>query len=213
MDFLKRKIHQVRTSLIFPKSPLGSLLLATLMFSSTQSIAEDGPAHPLQFKSVAEMIEDRGDYAEEDGSFKLVSAKPLKIQLAPTVFSGDLPENVQRELRRAALYGVYRTFAHTNAEAVSVTAVPREMTVNPVTSKVLNAPSVQISVTRDQAMMAAGRIVKASSASDLVVPEAAGDSQLDEWTPAFQDLYFKDAGQLQLLNAIKSAGGDVVNNG
>lgn len=213
MDYLKRKIHLIRTSLIFSKSSVGSLILATLMFSSTQSVAQDGPAHPLQFKSVAEMIEDRGDYAEENGSFKLVSDKPLEIQLAPTVVPGDLPENVQRELRRAALYGVYRTFAHTNVNAVSVTVVPREVTLNPVTSKLLKKPSVQISVTRDQAMTAAGKFVEASSASDLVVPEAAGDTQLDEWTPAFQNLYFKDAGQLQLLNAIKAAGGDLVNNG
>lgn len=213
MDFLKRKTKRVWTPLTCSKPMAAGLLLAALVFGSTQTMAQDGPAHPLQFKSVAEMIEDRGDYAEENGTFKLVSAKPLKIQLAPTVVPGDLPENVQRELRRAALYGVYRTFAHTNVDAVVVTAVPREVTFNPVTTKFLKAPSIQISVTRDQAMMAAAKLVKASSASDLVVPEAAGDSQLDEWTPAFQDLYFKDAGQLQLLNAIKAAGGDLVNNG
>jgi hypothetical protein len=213
MDFLKRKTSRVWTSLTFSKPSAGALLLAALILGSTQSMAQDGQAHPLQFKSVAEMIEDRGDYAEENGTFKLVSAKPVKIQLAPTVVPGDLPENVQRELRRAALYGVYRTFAHTNVDAVVVTVVPREVTFNPVTSKLLKTPNVQISVTRAQAMMAAGKFVKASTASDLVAPEAAGDSQLDEWTPAFQDLYFKDAGQLQLLKAIKTAGGDLVNNG
>lgn len=213
MEFLKRKTHLIRTSLTRSKAPVTGLLLATLMFSSIPSFAQDGPAQPLQFKSVADMIEDRGDYAEENGSFKLVSAKPLKIQLAPTVVPGDAPENVQRELRRAALYGVYRTFAHTNADAVSVTVVPREVTLNPVTSKLLKAPSVRVSVTREQAMKAAGQLVKANSASDLIAPEVAGDTQLDEWTPAFQNYYFKDAGQLQLLNAIKAAGGDLVNNG
>ncbi|NUU37369.1 hypothetical protein [Pseudomonas sp. C2B4] len=213
MDLLKGKTNQVWSSLGCSKHSIGGLLLAALMLNSTQTLAQDGPAHPLQFKSVAEMIEDRGDYAEENGTFKLVSAKPLKIQLAPTVVPGDLPENVQRELRRAALYGVYRTFTHTNADAVVVTVVPREVTFNPVTTKFLKAPNLKVSVTRAQAMTAAGVFVKANSASDLVVPEAAGDSQMDEWTPAFQNLYFKDAGQLQLLKAIETAGGDLVNNG
>lgn len=82
---MKGKTNQIWISLGYSKRSMGGLLLAALMLNSTQTLAQDGPAHPLQFKSVAEMIEDRGDYAEENGTFKLVSAKPLKIQLAPTV--------------------------------------------------------------------------------------------------------------------------------
>lgn len=201
------------TSMMVSKPSAIGFFFAALLLNGTPSMAQDGQAKPLQFKSVAEMIEDRGDYAEENGSFKLLGTKPLRIQLAPTVVKGDLPENVQREVRRAAIYGVYRTFAHTSADSVVVTAVPLEMSFNPVTSKLLKVPSIEIKVTRAQAMKAAGQLVNASTVSDLVAPEAASDRQIDEWTPAFQNLYFKDAGQLQLLKAIKAAGGDLVNNG
>ena len=64
---------------------------------------------PLHFATVGEMIEDLGDYAAENGTFKLLSTEPLKIQLAPSIVPGDLPENNAREIRRAALYAVSYT--------------------------------------------------------------------------------------------------------
>lgn len=213
MDFAKMKAVFGRGSSPISRSKSVSILLTTMMLASSPTFAQDGKAHPLQFKTVNEMIEDRGDYSEENGSFKLVSAQPLKIQLAPSVVPGDLPENVQREIRRAALYGVYRTFTHTDADAVVVKVVPMQITINPYSSKLLSSPSIQISVTRAQAMQAAGQLVDANTSSDLVVPEAGGGFQSDQWIPKFETLYIKDAGQLKLLNAIEAAGGDLVNNG
>lgn len=168
---------------------------------------------PLQFADVPAMIEDFGDYSSENGSFKLISSKPLHLQLAPTVVSGDLPENVEREVRRAALYGVYRTLIHTNADAVIVTSVPNQVTMNPHTSKLLGKPSLMITVTREQALQAVKHLVDAKQLSDLVIPEQAGTIQLDNWRKDFEAVYFKDEGQKALLKQIQASGGDLVNNG
>jgi hypothetical protein len=168
---------------------------------------------PLHFATVGEMIEDLGDYAAENGTFKLLSTEPLKIQLAPSIVPGDLPENNAREIRRAALYGVYRTLVHTDADKVTSVAVPREVNIREQTSKVLSKPSLSITVTRAQALKAAGQFLKVQSAADLVRPEQAGTIQLDNWAPKFEDAYMTDKGQIRLLEAIKAAGGDLVNNG
>lgn len=191
-----------------------SLVTATVVLAlapAGQVIAAD--LKPLQFATVGEMIEDLGDYSAENGTFKLLSTEPLKIQLAPSIVPGDLPENNAREIRRAALYGVYRTLVHTDADKVTSVAVPREVNIREQTSKVLSKPSLSITVTRAQALKAAGLFLKVQSAADLVRPEQAGTIQLDNWAPKFEDAYMTDKGQVRLLEAIKAAGGDLVNNG
>lgn len=167
---------------------------------------------PLHFADVPAMIEDFGDYSAETGTFKLVSDSPLEIQIATLVAAGDLPENVQRELRRAALYGVYRTFVHTDAGAVKVKVVPNVMT-SATERSIQDTPSLEVTVTREQALQAVQSLVPAESFSDLVLPEQAGKIQLDNWAQSFEPLYFKDDGQESLLKAIQAKGGDLVNNG
>ena len=168
---------------------------------------------PQQFGTVSEMVEDFGDFSAENGTFAVLSEQPLQVRFAATVVPGDLPENVNREVRRAALYGVYRTFLHTTAESVQVTAVPNQVTINPYSSKLLNSPALKITVTRAQALAAAKALTGADALDDLVTPEKTGSFQFDSWSKNFEPLYFKDEGQVELLKAIKAAGGDLVNNG
>lgn len=177
------------------------------------AVSQAAPQGPLKFESVAAMIEDFGDYSAENGTFKQVTDAPLQIQLATTVAAGDLQENIDRELRRAALYGVYRTFIHTDTDAVKVRVVPNELAGSPPTLTVRERPNLEVTVTRAQALQAAQSLVQVEQLSDLVTPEQAGKIQLDNWRKDFEGVYFKDDGQEALLKAIQAAGGDVVNNG
>ncbi|EMO9523720.1 hypothetical protein RJ634_006306 [Pseudomonas aeruginosa] len=208
MDF---KVNQAPTWLSRFRHSLAAASIALALVPAGQLLAEE--LKPLHFATVGEMIEDRGDYSAENGSFKLLSAKPLKIQLAPSIVPGDLPENNAREIRRAALYGVYRTLVHTDADKVTVVAVPRELNIREQTSRLLTRPSLSITVTRNQALEAASRFVKVETAADLVNAEEEHGLQLDNWVPAFEAAYVTDEGQIKLLEAIKAAGGDLVNNG
>jgi hypothetical protein len=151
---------------------------------------------PLHFATVGEMIEDLGDYAAENGTFKLLSTEPLKIQLAPSIVLGDLPENNAREIRRLPIRCLSHP-DHTDADKVTSVAVPREVNIREQTSKVLSKPSLSITVTRAQALKAAGVFLKVQSAADLVRPEQAGTIQLDNWAPKFEDAYMTDKGQIR----------------
>ncbi|MCP1651816.1 hypothetical protein [Pseudomonas nitroreducens] len=185
------------------------LALLAVALSASTAMADTDPAKPMHFDDVPAMIDDFGDYAADNNTFQLISSKPLKIRLSPSVISGEPAENAESEVRRAGLYGVYRTLIHTDAQVVTVQVVPREVTLNPQSARLLSSPALQISATRAQALAAASKLIKVKDLQDLVVPEPAGTIQLDNWRADFESLYFKEAGQQALLDALQGSGASV----
>lgn len=179
--------------------------------SNTRPAAAEQPAvvAPSHFETVDAMIEDFGDFSAENGSFVLVASEPLQLQFAPTVVPRDLPENIEREVRRAALYGVFRTLIHTDAGAVAVTSVPNETTFNPYSTRVLEKPSLTISTSREQALLAVKSLVKVEQLSDVIAATRVDGIQFDNWRKDFEDLYYKDEGQRSLLKALQASGAEV----
>ncbi|MGN5592540.1 hypothetical protein [Stutzerimonas nitrititolerans] len=167
--------------------------------SMPKSVAADAQLKPQHFANVQAMVEDFADFAEENGTFKLISSDPLHIQLAAQVVANDLEETIQTELQRVAIYGVYRTLIHTDAPAVHVTAVPMEITVNPYSARFLDAPKVDVVVTRDEALQAAKNLIEVESLTDLVTPDNSMGIQIDSWSSAFQPYYYKLEGQQAVL--------------
>lgn len=143
---------------------------------------------PVQFSTVTEMFADFNDYPEDDGSFTLIKEKPLEIQLAEPVFQGDADDVVQHELQRAVLYGVYRTFIHTDEPSVTVKAVPMLTTLNPHSSKPLSEPVFEVTVTREQALAAVQEFFPDVEFSDLVTEQYG----LPMWSDAFNNLYYAE---------------------
>lgn len=185
------------------------LALLAVALGTTTAMADTAPLKPMHFDDVPAMIDDFGDYAADNNTFQLISSKPLEIRLSPSVVSGEPAENAESEVRRAGLYGVYRTLIHTDAPAVTVQVVPREVTLNPQSVRLLSSPALQISATRAQALAAASKLTKVKDLDALVVAEQAGNIQLDNWRADFEALYFKDAGQQALLDALKASGATV----
>lgn len=185
------------------------LALLAVVLSTTTAMADTASVKPMHFDDVPAMIDDFGDYAADNNTFQLISPQPLEIRLSPSVIRGEPAENAESEVRRAGLYGVYRTLIHTDAPAVTVQVVPREVTLNPQSARLLSSPTLQISATRAQALAAASKLTKVENLDALVVPEQAGDIQLDNWRADFEALYFKAAGQQALLDALKASGAKV----
>ncbi|HEB4011230.1 TPA: hypothetical protein RZX56_001476 [Pseudomonas aeruginosa] len=181
----------------------------TAAFAVSPVVASEIPLKPLHFDDVPAMIEDAGDYSVEKGTFELLSSSPLKLRMSPQVFQADLPQHVAESVRRAALYGVYRTFIHTDADMVTVVSVPTQITLNPYTTKLQKRPELEISVTRDQALKAVGMLIDIDSLAALVESEKAGELQIDNWTESFEELYFPASGQQKFLEALKAAGAKV----
>lgn len=172
--------------------------------ASAATVPASGPLEPMKFATVTEMIDDKGDFSDENGTFKLISTEPLHIQLATQVVANDLDEVKLAEVRRVALYGVYRTLIHTDAPSVHVSALPMEVTLNPYSARYLDAPKVEITVTRDQALQAVAGLIDVSSLEDLVSPNTDLGIQIDAWSKPFEALYFKPEGQQALVSALQS---------
>ncbi|WP_141214408.1 hypothetical protein [Pseudomonas aeruginosa] len=186
-----------------------ALTSLTAAFGVSPVIASGIPLKPLHFDDVPAMIEDAGDYSVEKGTFELLSSSPLKLRMSPPVFQADLPQHVAESVRRAALYGVYRTFIHTDAAMVTVVSVPTQITLNPYTTKLQKRPELEISVTRDQALKAVGMLIEVDNLAALVESEKTGELQLDNWTESFEELYFSASGQQKFLEALKAVGAKV----
>jgi hypothetical protein len=63
------------------------------------------------------------DYLIEDGSFKVIQNNPLHIQLSPKIFNSDSEDIIEAIINRAFLYGVYRSFAFTTIDNITITTV------------------------------------------------------------------------------------------
>lgn len=74
-----------------------------------------------QFKSVEEVGDFTQDFIVETGTLKVLKKKPLHIQLR-TENQADT-KLAAEAMFRAYLWGVYRTFLHTNTDEVTVTVV------------------------------------------------------------------------------------------
>lgn len=171
-----------------------------------EASVSDAPASeqitPMKFATVTEMIDDKGDFSDENGTFKVISNEPLHIQLATEVVANDLDEVKLAEVRRVALYGVYRTLIHTDAPSVRVSALPMELTLNPYTARYLDSPKVEIAVTRDEALQAVAGLIEVDAFEDLVTPNTDLGVQIDAWSKPFEALYFKPEGQEKLIGRL-----------
>lgn len=168
------------------------------------SRANAEPLKPMKFATVTEMIDDKGDFSDENGTFQVISNEPLHIQLATEVVANDLDDVKLAEVRRVALYGVYRTLIHTDAPSVRVSALPMEVTLNPYTARYLDSPKVEIAVTRDEALQAVAELIEVEALEGIVTPNTDLGIQIDAWSKPFEALYFKPEGQEKLIGRLVS---------
>lgn len=151
-------------------------LLAALLALSFGPVA----AH-AQFKGTIEQaIEEMGDFSADNKTFEVISAKPLHIRLSPRIMTANAPDQANEEVLRAAVYGVYRTFIHTDQAQVQVTAQPLLLGANGQGAKLLSVPRATVTVTRDKALQVAKKTLGVKAFKELV------DSD-DTWSDKMQN--------------------------
>ncbi|KLU15559.1 MULTISPECIES: hypothetical protein [Xenorhabdus] len=137
------------------------------------------------YPSIAEAIEDFGDYYPENNSFQLISKNPLKIRLSPPAFKEDLPDVKNDLVKRAIVYGVYRTFIHSNSDKVTVTSY----LVDANGGKKLNgSPEHTITLDKKQALNIINKYIPVADLSELI------DDQCS-FTKEFNELRYDDNGK------------------
>lgn len=162
---------------------INRLLIAfTLIFSS--AVYADGPT---KFSSVPDMIQQFNDFSTDNGTFKVISKKPLHIQLSPEVFPNDLKKVISEQTERAAIYGIYRSFIHTDVDKVTVTAIPKIYSKDDY----LSADKVTITKTRAQALNDIQKFIPITDFSELTISDEYGH---DETSKEYKQLYYNDQG-------------------
>lgn len=153
------------------------------------------------------MMNDRNDYTEEEGTLTINSESSLDMIIYVKNMIKQ-PNNYKiQDMNRAVLYGIYRTFVHTEESQIFVTARHLDIkTLNPYDAEVNSTLEVRASATREKALKAVKKIIPAiKTFDDLVETQVVGDIQLeDEWIPEFEELYWKSEGQEKLLDSLHS---------
>lgn len=152
-------------------------------------------APPSKFSSVQAMVKDFKDYNQENGTFKVLTREPLHIQLSPIVVPGDFPDVIDAQVKRAVIYGIYRSFVHTPVNRITVTAIPLERNPRTDSTRYLNAYKRTVTKTRSQALELVRRHLRVTTFDALVGEERIGQVVVpDQWTKAFNRLYYQDQG-------------------
>lgn len=152
-------------------------------------------ASPSKFSSVQAMIKNFKDYSQENGTFKVLARQPLHIQVSPIVVPGDFPDVIDAQVKRATIYGVYRSFVHTPVDRITVTAIPLERNPRTDSTRYLTAYKRTVTKTRSQALELVRRHLRVATFDALVTEERIGQHVIpDQWTRAFNRLYYQDQG-------------------
>jgi hypothetical protein len=140
-------------------------------------------------------MKDFKDYTGEGGTFKVIRKSPLHIQVSPLAVPGDFPEVIDAQVKRAVIYGIYRSFIHTPVTAITVTAIPLERNFRTGTKKFLPAYRRTVTATKDRALALVRRHLRVNSLRELVTDERIGRELIpDQWTKGFQRLYYDTLG-------------------
>ena len=149
------------------------------------------------FKSVEEMMEKFNDYNIIEESFKILSTEPLHIQLAPVVFPGELPCVIEEVVNEALIYGIYRSFIHTNIDHITVSSVPCVCNLDPNIKLIRYANEYKrtISKGRQEALTLVKRYISIDSLSDMVTGIKYGNDIIpNQWVKDFDCINYSDQG-------------------
>ena len=156
----------------------GGLMLSSGAAVSQFASLSKAPTPPV-FASAQKAFDELGDYSSELGQLKILTQSPLHVQINAEVEAATVrrfPMRMVEQTAEVLAYGVFRTFIHTKANDVTVTAIPVLQTFSNsgTTEKALKDKAVQVRMTRTQAEKVARDVVGVQSLNDLVAKELVG---------------------------------------
>ena len=176
------------------------LVLFTLSFAYHPVFA----GMPTQFNSVADLFQDFNDYSPDNGTFKLLSVKPLHIQVSPLTVPRDFSDVIEEETKRSIIYSIYRSFIHTPVTSITVTAIPLEVDWKTRNKKYLYKYKKKVTITKAKALSLIRQYIGVSSFQDLVTIEKVGDLEFkDQWSNNFKRIFYDKRGTPGLTQFFK----------
>lgn len=169
------------------KKTLICVALTFFTLGSSFVTADEMPCVNKVFnRDIAETIEDFGDYYPEANSFELISKKPLKMRFSPPAWDNDHKDVKVKLVERAVVYGVYRTFIHSNND--DVTIVSYLVDSQGQRGKLAGTTEYTVTLSRQKAEDILKKYMPVSSMSEIVNETCA-------FTPQFNELFFDDSGK------------------
>lgn len=147
-------------------------------------------AAPEQFKSVAQLMgsyQDFRDYKDYPG-FKVLSEKPLHIQVSPAVLENSSAEQIKTDIQKASVYAVYRSLYQTPATSIKVTVIPLSINLDTHEMKYLKSELIDFTTTKKQAVILAKKYGNITNEEDVIT--ASGD-----WAQKFQNCCYLESGK------------------
>lgn len=154
---------------------------------------------PKSYTSITEMIEDGGEYAADNNTFKIVSNNPLHIQISNIVMPSQSVEELKKTSMHAIVYVAYNAFASTNIKEITITSVP--IIYDGATSKNLGFKEearYTATIKKEKAQQLMLKRIGTSNFADLL-----GDGDFaNSPSPAFDKLKSEDTIE-EVLNELK----------
>lgn len=117
------------------------------------------------FNNLVEMLDEMTDYNLEDKTLKIISEKPLSIQIFYKTFGNQEKKHLIPEVQDAFISTVFRIFTYTNLEEITLEIIP----VDNKTDKPLNKKfNLKTKVTRAKALEILNTYSAAKTFDDLV---------------------------------------------
>ena len=172
-------------------------IFPTLVISACVAVSASS-AYAAKFSNPDEMITEFSDFYAENNSYELVSKDPVHIRLSAPVVDGDHVDVIREQNQRALVYGIYRSLALTEAQSITVTAVPIEIDFgkNSGKPKFLNDWEVTVTKDRKQALSDINKVMKVKSLDELFKSD-------NQWNDRFKNsVYYNAAGLNNLVSVI-----------
>ncbi|MBF0752218.1 MULTISPECIES: hypothetical protein [unclassified Pasteurella] len=120
----------------------------------------------LTFAKAKDMFADFNDYRVEQNELAFISEDPLSIRISKVSYT---PDDMYKEYNEMAfIYAVYKTFAHTPVNQITVEAYPIYEDLKTNKQKVFKNLTIKATITREKALEVLKKHSSAKSFDDLV---------------------------------------------
>lgn len=110
------------------KTTLTILFAAALLSCKSETKSNVAEKSLPQYETIREMLDESGDFYEENGSLKFISEEEsnLHIQVSKPVSKNDLEDVKEEIVKRDIIYVAFQTFAQTNLNKLTITSIPSD---------------------------------------------------------------------------------------
>jgi hypothetical protein len=151
---------------------------------------------PTQYDTVTKALENTHEFSVVEGTLKVLSTNPWKVEIPAYVFPGDESWIIDEEVKRTLVFALIITFAQTNVDQITVTVVPVEQSFGKEKSKPLKSKARTLSVSRGKMNKVLLEKAGLKDCKSLVGPKKIGDNVLpDMLLGATDKLIYNDQGE------------------